>query len=249
MAYTVKSGGSMATTATGGARTPLSRARVLDEAIGYADAHGLDALSMRTLAERLDVVPMALYKHVRAKEALIDGMVETVLAALPAADLAGVGPETWRAVARSRILAARSALQRHPWMWRALETRAAPTPAMLDHMEAMIQILRRGGLGPVLTHHAMHALGGRIWGFTPEVASSGPAPTDPAQIDAAMAAMRERWPGVLESAMSARHEAGSAVGPGCDDDAEFAFALDLLLDGVESRHSAGWPSLARATSH
>lgn len=238
----------MATTARP-ARTPLSRGRVLGEAVRLADEVGLDAVSMRTLAERLDVVPMALYKHVSSKDALVDGMVETVLAALPAVDAGAVSPTTWRAAARERVLAARAALQRHGWMWRALETRGAPSPAMLDHMEAMIQILRRGGLSAVLTHHAMHALGGRIWGFTPEVASSGPAPTDPEQIAQAMAAMQARWPGVLESAMSARHDGGTAVGPGCDDDAEFAFALDLLLDGIEARLAAGWPSPSAPSSH
>ncbi|WP_062461194.1 TetR/AcrR family transcriptional regulator [Demequina soli] len=219
-------------------RTPLSRERVLREAVAFADAHGLEALSMRALADRLGVVPMALYKHVRDKDALVDGMVDAVLAEVPAPADPPAGP--WRAAARARVLDARAALQRHPWAWRALETRTAPSPAMLDHMEAMLRILRDGGLSPQLAHHTMHALGSRVWGFTQEVASSAPAPTDPAQIAAAMEAMAARWPAVLESAMSAGHDAATTVGAACDDDFEFAFALDLLLDGAESLHARGW---------
>ncbi|WP_062525232.1 TetR/AcrR family transcriptional regulator [Demequina rhizosphaerae] len=222
-----------------GARRPrLTRERVLDEAVALADEAGLDGLSMRTLADRLGVVPMALYKHVRDKEALLDGMVETVLAEVPPP------PEepgaAWKAAARARVLDTRRALQRHPWAWRALETRPAPTPAMLDHMEAMLRILRSGGVSPQLTHHAMHALGSRIWGFTQEVGASGPPPTDPDEIAAAMAAMAARWPAVLESAMSAGHDPDTTVGAGCDDDFEFAFALDLILDGTERLDERGW---------
>jgi len=219
-------------------RAPLTRERVLAEAVALADVDGLEALSMRALADRLGVVPMALYKHVRDKEALLDGMVETVLAEVPAAPQAP-GP-AWKAAARARVLDTRRALQRHPWAWRALETRTAPSPAMLDHMEAMLRILRAGGLSPQLTHHAMHALGSRMWGFTQEVGASGPPPTDPEEVQAAMAAMAARWPAVLESAMSAGHDPDSAVGAGCDDDFEFAFALDLILDGAARLHESGW---------
>ncbi|WP_062287774.1 TetR/AcrR family transcriptional regulator [Demequina phytophila] len=218
-------------------RPPLTRARVLEDAVALADRDGLDAVSMRALADRLGVVPMALYKHVRDKEALLDGMIETVLAEIPPPG--EPGPD-WKTAARARVLDARRALQRHPWAWRVLETRAAPSPAMLDHMESMLRILRAGGVSAHLAHHAMHALGSRIWGFTQEVGASGPPPTEPAAVEAAMAAMAARWPAVLESAMSAGHDPDSAVGAGCDDDFEFAFALDLLLDGTERLHLLGW---------
>ena len=60
-------------------RPRLDRAKVLAEAISLADAEGLDALSMRALATRMGVVPMALYKHVADKDDLIGGMVDAVL--------------------------------------------------------------------------------------------------------------------------------------------------------------------------
>ena len=59
-------------------RTPLSRARVLAAAVALADEGGLDAFSMRGLAQELGVVPMALYKHVANKDALLDAMIDIV---------------------------------------------------------------------------------------------------------------------------------------------------------------------------
>ena len=65
--------------ATTGRRAPLNRDRVLRAAVALADGSGIDAISMRKLAQHLGVVPMALYKHVASKEELLDGMVEAVI--------------------------------------------------------------------------------------------------------------------------------------------------------------------------
>src|SRR4051812_16690063 len=59
-------------------RPPLTRDRVLEAAVARADQNGLDAFSMRGLAQELGVVPMALYKHVANKDQLLDGMVDIV---------------------------------------------------------------------------------------------------------------------------------------------------------------------------
>ena len=73
-------------------RTPLSRARVVDEAMALADEQGLAALSMRALAGRLGVEAMSLYHHVAGKEALLDAMVDAVFGEL---HLPAVGGD-WR---------------------------------------------------------------------------------------------------------------------------------------------------------
>jgi AcrR family transcriptional regulator len=57
-------------------RTPLSRKRALRAAVALADSEGIDAVSMRNLASRLEVVPMALYRHVANKEDLLDGIAQ-----------------------------------------------------------------------------------------------------------------------------------------------------------------------------
>jgi AcrR family transcriptional regulator len=212
--------------------------RIVAEALAIADTEGLDAVSMRPLAERLGVVPMALYKHVANKDALLTLMVDAVIGEIGVPSRTGA----WKADARALLMSARNAQHRHPWAWTAIETRQAPTPAVLDHMEAMIATLR-GGLSALLTHHVMHALGSRVWGFSQEVFSS-PPPANPDAALAAAQALGARWPSVLESAMSARHDASGIVGPGCDDEAEYAFAIDLILDGAERLASSDWPASA-----
>src|SRR6202048_373121 len=61
-------------------RTPLSRARVLRAAFDRTDKDGVEALSMRKLAQALGVEAMSLYRHVRNKGDIVDGMVDLVFA-------------------------------------------------------------------------------------------------------------------------------------------------------------------------
>lgn len=218
-------------------RPRLNRDRVLRAAVALADRVGLQALSMRRLAAELDVVPMALYKHVADKEALLDAMVDTVVGEIEPAD-----PDAdWRTAVRGRVLSARRALLRHPWARRALETRTAQTPAVLDQVDATAAAFLAGGFSPALTHHVMHALGSRMWGFTQELfddpAAQGPAaPPDPATLRA----MAARYPHIATIALTTTHEDGTVVGRGCDDQAEFEFALDLMLDGFARLRDQGW---------
>ncbi|MFF7588554.1 TetR/AcrR family transcriptional regulator [Kitasatospora purpeofusca] len=223
-------------------RTPLNRERVLAAAVAFADreAGGTDALSMRKLAQELGVVPMALYKHVANKEELLAGMVDTVVGGI---DPPAAGAD-WKGAVRERILSARRALRRHPWAPRVIEALPAPTPAVLGHLDAVIGLLRAGGLSADLAHHAMHALGGRLLGFTQELFDASPEAAPDPHVAAQLAA---RYPHIAEVAATAAHaeraeEDGTAVGGGCDDQFEFEFALDVLLDGIERLHLAGWTS-------
>ncbi len=54
--------------------------------------------------------------------------------------------------------------------------------------------------------------------------------------------MAARYPYVTEMAIAATHEDESIIGSGCDDQFEFEFALDLLLDGFELLQQHGWTS-------
>ncbi|MCM9076635.1 TetR/AcrR family transcriptional regulator [Streptomyces spororaveus] len=221
-------------------RPPLSRDRVLRAAVAFADGAGIEALSMRGLAQELGVVPMALYKHVANKEELLDGMVEVVVAGIerqvPGAD--------WRSAVRARILGARRALLTHAWAAPVIRSRTSPTPAVLAYLDSVIGTFRAGGFSTDLTHHVMHALGSRVLGFTEELfdAPAGSAPQDEREQAAAHEAMAGRYPHVTELARAVAHDRRSVVGQGCDDQFEFEFALDLLLDGFERLHGQGWTS-------
>jgi AcrR family transcriptional regulator len=225
-------------------RVRLNRDRVLQAAVGLADEVGIEALSMRRLAEELGVVPMALYKHVANKEQLLDGMVEEIVAEIdpPRADV------EWKSAVRLRILSARQALLRHPWARQVLETRTDHTPIVLDYLESTIGMFLAGGFSVDLTHHVMHALGSRMWGFTQELfdqpadpGNAAPVEVPPEAIAAQGREMAERYPNIAQISGAAAHD-DSVVARGCDDRFEFEFALNLLLDGFERLHSSGWSS-------
>lgn len=223
-------------------RIPLNRDRVLTAAVVLADEAGIESLSMRRLAQELGVVPMALYKHVANKEELLDGMVDVLVAEIdPPVSDAG-----WKDAVRLRVLSARRSLLRHPWARQVLESRTTRTPAVLGYMDSFIGMFLAGGFSVDLTHHVMHALGSRMWGFTQELFddSAKAVPADPApEVQAAMLQeMAKRYPNILQVAMAANHDDGSVVSQGCDDQFEFEFALDLLLDGFERFHQQGWTS-------
>ena len=140
-------------------RAPLSRQVVLRSAVTLADHAGIEAVSMRNLAQGLGVVPMALYKHVTNKEELLDGMVDVVVSEI---DPPTQG-SSWKDTIRQRILSARQVQLRHPWARQMIKTRTRATPIVLEYMNSLIGTFRSGGFSADLTHQVMHALGSRMW--------------------------------------------------------------------------------------
>jgi AcrR family transcriptional regulator len=209
-------------------RMPLTKERVLSTAVALADQGGIESLSMRKLAQALDVVPMALYRHVANKDELLNGLVDVVVGEIDP-PLEGAD---WKTTIRARILSARRALLRHPWASRVIESRKTPTPVVLGYMESMIGLFRTGGFSLDSTHHALHAIGSRMFGFTQEVFNDT-SDADPAADAEMWTAMADAYPYIHEIFMAVSHDDASTVGPGCDDQFEFEFALDLMLDGLE----------------
>jgi AcrR family transcriptional regulator len=209
-------------------RTPLSRERVLGVAVGLADREGIDGLSMRRLAAELDVVPMALYKHVANKEEMLDGMLDVVVGEIdpPRTDT------DWKTAVRERILSARRALLRHPWASRVMESRTSPTPTVMTYMDSMIQMFTDGGFSIDLTHHVLHAMGSRLMGFSQELFNDRTDADTPIQREM-LEEMGQTYPSISRLYEAISHDDASVVGPGCDDQAEFEFAVDLMLDGIE----------------
>ena len=209
-------------------RSPLTRERVLSTAVALADEGGILSLSMRKLAQALDVVPMALYRHVANKGELLDALVDVVIGEIDP-PLEGAD---WKTALRARILSARRALLRHPWASRLMESRTTPTPVVLAYMDSMIGMFRAGGFSIDLTHHAMHAMGSRLLGFSQELFDET-AEVGPGMDAETLRELAGRFPHVTELVVAITHDQASVVGVGCDDQFEFEFALDLMLDGLE----------------
>jgi AcrR family transcriptional regulator len=206
-------------------RSPLTRERVLKAAVRLADREGIEAVSMRRLGTELGIEAMSLYTHVRGKDDLLDGMIELVIGEIPI-DRDGAD---WKVSLRTTILSARSVVLRHPWAPRVIESRDDPGASGLRYYNAVMGFLREGGFSLAMTHHAIHLLGSRLLGFTQDLFDDSPD-VSPEAMKAMAAAVADTHPYVAEMALGATHE--GALG-GCDDDVEFAFGLDLILDGLE----------------
>ena len=205
-------------------RAQLTRQRVVAAAIELADREGIESISMRRLAQELGVEAMSLYTHVRNKNDLLDGMADAVISEIPLS-VDGAG---WKASLRQMALAARGVMLRHTWAPRTVETRAAPGPAALGYINTVLGILREGGFTIAQTHHALHILGSRLLGFTQALFDDS-GDLEPEAAAALASALGASHPYVVEMALAVTH--GGALGR-CDDDAEFEFALDFILDGL-----------------
>jgi AcrR family transcriptional regulator len=212
-------------------RRRLSRQRVLRAAVAHADAGGLEALTMRQLAEMLQVAPMALYRHIAHKDDLIDAMIEVVFSeiGLPS------GGADWKTAMRERALSLRDVLARHRWAIGLMESRRHPGPANLRHHDAVIGKLRAAGLDIAMAAHAYSVLDSYIYGFA-TTKMNLPFHT-PAEVAAVAKDMLEpfpanQYPNLVEFVTE------HAMKPGYDHGDEFEYGLDLILDGLERDREA-----------
>ncbi|MEU7833980.1 MULTISPECIES: TetR/AcrR family transcriptional regulator C-terminal domain-containing protein [unclassified Nonomuraea] len=215
-------------------RTPLSRDRVLRAAIKVADESGIESLTMRRLAEELGAEAMSLYYHVAKKEDVLDGIVGVIAGEINEAvgriDVPSKGA-AWKTAVRQRILTARQVFLRHPWAPRVFETRTDVSPAVVQYFDALIGLMRDGGFSNDLAHHALHALGSRALGFTQEMFDPGDGTGD--ESAAMLDAMAEQLPHLVGMLREIAHDDPDSTLGWCDDQTEFEFGLDLILDGLD----------------
>jgi AcrR family transcriptional regulator len=218
-----------------GPRVPLSRGRVLRAALNLADQGGIGSVTMRRLADELGAEAMSLYYHVASKEDVLDGLADAVAREInQAVDGVDVpsGAASWKTAMRRRILAARQVLLRHPWAPGLFETRTTTSPAIIRHFDALVGLMRDGGFSYDLAHHALHALGSRALGFSQELFDPGDG-AGPGDATAAPADMASLFPHLAAMLTEIAHDdPGSTLG-WCDDQTEFEFGLDLILNGLD----------------
>ena len=223
-------------------RNPLTRERVLRAAVELADRGGLEALTMRGLAHELGAEAMSLYYHVANKEAILDGVLEVVMDEINVAVSMVDGPpatEDWKANLRARILAAREVLIRHRWAPRLIETRTSISPATMRYFDDLLGVLRGGGFSYDLAHHALHALGSRGLGFTQELFEPDNADEADEEMAEAMAAMADQFPHLTGMMIEVAHDDPDSTLGWCDDQFEFEFGLDLILEGLDALRPTG----------
>jgi AcrR family transcriptional regulator len=207
-------------------RIPLSRARVLQAAVAFADDHGIESLSMRKLAQAVGVEAMSLYNHVANKTDLLDGMIDLVFSEieLPSRE-AG-----WKTAMRQRATSVRTVLARHRWAIGLMESRTSPGPATLRHHDAVIGCLRKAGFSVEMAAHAYAVLDSYIYGFAlQERALPFHTPEETAALAQVIVAQFPvgEYPNLAEFTFE------HVLKPGYDYGDEYDFGLDLILDGLE----------------
>lgn len=213
-------------------REPLSRDRLLAAAVSIADTEGVAAVTMRRVSAAVGVEAMSLYHHLPGKEALLDGLVDTVVTEAVEAIRAVEEHETatdWQATVRRRFLTARTVMLKHPWAPVLIGTRTSIPPSAFGIYEGLLATMVEAGFSYHLGHRALHSFGSMPLGFVQELFN--PAAGDDDRTEEDFAAMAEVLPH-LTSMMASEiqiHQ-GDTLG-WCDSQDEFEFTLDLLLDG------------------
>jgi AcrR family transcriptional regulator len=215
-------------------RPRLSKATVVARAMALADAEGLDALTIRRLAQELGVTPMALYWHFRNKEELLAGLGEQIWSELATE----VDPDApWPAQLRALLESLIHVLRTHPSASELLMTGEKQSAAALEANEVALEVLHRAGFDP---RHASAIARSALWtGLMLSMAEPG---RDPSMDEAGRTEHQRRkmvslamlpadkYPRLVEAAVPMT---------ACDDpDFHYQFGIDLFVHGVEAMAAA-----------
>ncbi len=203
---------------------------VVDAAIAIADADGLDAVTMRAVAERLGTSPMSLYTYVPGKAELLDLMLDALYLAM------GRKPFRlrWRARLRAVAEANRELYARHPWAARVSTARPPLGPGLMAKYEYELAAFDGLGLSDVEMDAALTFLLAFVQGNAVAAQEHADAPGTDADWWATAGPLLarvvdpERYP--LASRVGSA--AGAAQGGAYDAEHAYAFGLERVLDGI-----------------
>jgi len=208
-------------------RLPLNRGRVLRAALEIADKGGSESLTMSNVGQKLGVESMSLYRHVRNKEDLLDGIVDIVYSEI---ELPPSGV-SWRTSMRRRAISAREVLARHPWAIGLMESLTRPGPANLRHHDSVLGVLRGAGFSSAAATRAYNLLDSYIYGFALQEAHLPfGTPEELAELGKSMIPQlsSEEFPFLRQVGID-------LVQSGFVYANEFEPGIDLILDGIERR--------------
>jgi len=200
---------------------------VLAAAVRVADRGGVAAITMRRVAQELGVEAMSLYHHVPNKDAILDGVVDVVFAAI---ELPSAEGGDWRDAIRVRASSARAVLSRHSWALGLVDSRRNPGPVTLRHHDAVLGVLREAGFTLPMAVHAVSLVDSYVGGFVLQEANLPMSTPD----DDVAGGLLERLP-AGELPYLREVIVDFALRPGYDLSSEFSYGLDLILDALEAR--------------
>jgi AcrR family transcriptional regulator len=203
---------------------------VLQAAVELADDSGLEALTMRKLGRALGVEAMSLYNHVDDKEDLIDGIIDVVVSefSVPAS------AADWKDAVRGTAGSVRHVLLRHPWACGLIESQSRGGPARLHYLDSVIGVFRAAGFSIEQAFHANLAIDSYVYGYALQEVSwpfdSETMPEAAGDFAQALPSGEYRHLAEMATMIAQSHR---------DADGDFAFGLDLILDGLERLRDEG----------
>jgi AcrR family transcriptional regulator len=220
-------------TETTAPRAPLSRERVLETALAMADDGGIEALSMRKLAQELGVEAMSLYNHVANKDDILDGIVDLVASEIePPSD-----EDDWKTALRRSSISAHEAHTKHPWAASLWMAPRGPSPPRLQYADSILRTFREAGFSEHLTYHGYHSVVVHVLGYTLQEQNFRFRGDELKRM--AEAFLRDfpadDYPDLAEHIR--QH-----MEPEDDHQGAFEFGLDLILDGLERLRDAERPT-------
>ena len=201
----------------------LSREAIASAALELTDREGVEALSMRTLADRLEVGTMTLYGYFRSKDELLEAMVAIATEDAPQIT---AGDGTWKEQLANLMRGVRATLAEHPTGVQLRLQRPLLSPAALRVTEDAMRIMSAAGFTPEQAARAYRTMFVYTFGF----ASFNPPAADAEAKRQARAALAALPKAEYPSLAAAIEEAVDATGG----DEQFEFGLALLLDGLET---------------
>ncbi|WP_017598892.1 TetR/AcrR family transcriptional regulator [Nocardiopsis lucentensis] len=129
----------------GGPRTALTRTLIASAALGVLDEEGVDSLTLREVARRLEVKASSLYNHVRSKSEILDLVTELIVSKV---DLSLLEGPDWRAGLRHFATTYRDAFLAHPNAAAVIARRAVETPTALRYYARSVALLTEAGWPP-----------------------------------------------------------------------------------------------------
>jgi AcrR family transcriptional regulator len=208
-------------------RLGLSRKRILAGALNLLDREGLDAFSMRRLAEELGVGTMTIYGYFRNKDELLDAVVDAGAEAIAQAVSEEDGGGSWKARLRDLMLRIRQRHIEHPAIVELRYKRPLLSPGALSVTEVAMRILRDAGFGKREAAEVYRVLFIYTFGFS----AFGPGPQSMTDRDRSLEALSalpaDRYPTLVDAAQEASETMA--------DQALYELGLDALLDGLERK--------------
>lgn len=212
-------------------RPKLTRESIFSTALALANQNGIQAVSMRQIADALNVKAMSLYKHVEDKDDVLDGMIELIVSQMTLPDL----NLDWKKALHERALSERKVLNKYSWVVTLFESKSGTGVIRLGHQNHMIGILRKSGFPIELAFNAMIAFTGYIYGFVILEHSWSAKPKERAKTvkKAKQMITPADYPHVFEMVSYATSKNKKTAADASAHPVDFEFGLNLILDGFE----------------